>query len=202
MARSNLEPASLGLRAKSGRAIGVILSGPSHAPRVVRRVELLLSDPSIPGTAQPYHEVMDLPWEQATISVRKFTKKIEAIASRALAGILKHAQSEGYVARAVGIVGAGNRDPGKIGSTHIRAHAAEGVLFREVLEIAADASKVRSITFDQKNIVETAALELKLSPEKLRARLAEMGRAAGSPWRADEKAAAAAAWVALVRSSK
>jgi hypothetical protein len=202
VARSNLEPASLGLRAKSGRAIGVILSGPSHAPRVVRRVELLLSDPSIPGTAQPYHEVMDLPWEQATISVRKFTKKIEAIASRALAGILKHAQSEGHVARAVGIVGAGNRDPGKIGSTHIRAHAAEGVLFRAVLEIAADASKVRRITFDQKNIVETAALELKLSPEKLRARLAEMGRAAGSPWRADEKAAAAAAWVALVRSSK
>ena len=197
MAKSNDEAVSIGLRAKTARAIAVVLAGPVDSPRVVRRVELALSDPAIPATSQPYHEVMDLPWERATVAVRKSAKKIETIASKAVAGLIGDAQAEGYAVRGIGIVGAGNRNLGKIGSTHIRAHAAEGVLFREVLEVAAAANKVRSRTFDQRSLDETAALELQLPIEKLKARLAEMGRAAGSPWRADEKAAATAAWLAL-----
>ena len=197
MAKSNAEAVSIGLRAKTARAIAVVLTGPVDSPRVVRRVELVLSDPATPATFQPYHEVMDLPWERASVAVRKSAKKIETIASKALAHLIADAQGEGYAVLGVGIVGAGNRNLGKIGSTHIRAHAAEGVLFREVLEVAAAANKVRSRTFDQRSLDETAALELRLPIEKLKGCLGEMGRAAGSPWRADEKAAATAAWLAL-----
>jgi hypothetical protein len=197
MAKSKGEPVGIGLRAKTARAIAVVLAGPVDAPRVVRRVELSLTDPSSPATFQPYHEVIDLPWERATVAVRKSAKKIETIASNALARLIGDAQGEGYAVRGVGIVGAGNRNLEKIGSTHIRAHAAEGVLFREVLEVAAAANKVRSRTFDQRSLDETAALELRLPIEKLKVRLGEMGRAAGSPWRADEKAAATAAWLTL-----
>jgi len=197
MPKSKGVPVGIGLRAKTARAIAVVLAGPVDAPRVVRRVELLLSDPSSPATFQPYHEVLDLPWERATVAVRKSAKKIETIASNALARLIGDAQGEGYAVRGVGIVGAGNRNLEKIGSTHIRAHAAEGVLFREVLEVAASANKVRSRTFDQRSLDETAALELRLPIEKLKVRLGEMGRAAGSPWRADEKAAATAAWLTL-----
>lgn len=197
MAKSKGEPVSIGLRAKTARAIAVVLAGPVDAPTVVRRVELSLTDPSSPATFQPYHEVIDLPWERATVAVRKSAKKIETIASNALARLIGDAQGEGYAVRGVGIVGAGNRNLEKIGSTHIRAHAAEGVLFREVLEVAAAANKVRSRTFDQRSLDETAALELRLPIEKLKVRLGEMGRAAGSPWRADEKAAATAAWLTL-----
>jgi hypothetical protein len=197
MAKSNAEAVSIGLRAKTARAIAVVLAGPVDSPRVVRRVEVVLSDPAMPATSQPYHEVMDLPWERATVAVRKSAKKIESIASKALARLIGDAQGEGYAVRVVGIVGAGNRNLGKIGSTHIRAHAAEGVLFREVLEVAAAANKVRSRTFDQRSLDETAALELQLPIEKLKGCLGEMGRGAGSPWRADEKAAATAAWLAL-----
>jgi hypothetical protein len=160
-------------------------------------VELVLSDPALPATSQPYHEVMDLPWERATVAVRKSAKRIEAIASKALARLIANAQGEGYAVRGVGIVGAGNRNLGKIGSTHIRAHAAEGVLFREVLEVAAAANKVLSRTFDQQSFDETAASELRLPIEELKSCLGDMGRAAGSPWRADEKAAATAAWLVL-----
>lgn len=197
MPKSNAQVVSIGLRAKTARAIAVVLAGPPDSPRVIRRVEIVLSDPAMPATFQPYHEVMELSWDRATVAVRKSARKIEAIASKALARLISDTQGEGYAVRAIGIVGAGNRNLGKIGSTHIRAHAAEGVLFREVLEVAAAANKVRSRTFDQRSIDETAALELQVSNEKLKARLAEMGRAAGSPWRADEKAAAVAAWLAL-----
>jgi hypothetical protein len=197
MAKRNAEAVSIGLRAKTARAIAVVLAGPVDSPRVVRRVEVVLSDPAMPATSQPYHEVMDLSWERATVAVRKSAKKIESIASKALARLIGDAQGEGYVVRAVGIVGAGNRNLGKIGSTHIRAHAAEGVLFREVLEVAAAANKVRSRTFDQRSLDETAALELQLPIAKLKRCLGEMGHGAGSPWRADEKAAATAAWLSL-----
>ena len=97
----------------------------------------------------------------------------------------------------VGIVGAADRNLEKIGSTHIRAHAAEGVLFREVLEVAAVANDLPNRLFNERDLDETAELELKLPIAKIKAQLAEMGRVAGSPWRADEKAAATAAWLAL-----
>lgn len=197
MAKVSGHAVSIGLRAKTGRAIAVIVTGPVDSPTVVRRVELVLSDPAMPATYQPYHEVMDLPWERATVAVRKTAKRIEAVASKALARLIRDVQAEGYAVRGIGIVGAGNRNLEKIGSTHIRAHAAEGVLFREVLEGAAAANKVRSRTFDQRSLDETAGLELELPVEELKGRLGEMGRAAGSPWRADEKAAATAAWLAL-----
>src|SRR6185369_1301092 len=73
--------ASVGLRAKTGRAIAVALSGPPDSPRVIRRTELRLTDLSQPATSQPYHEVMDLPWEEAKVALRKITEKVELIAS-------------------------------------------------------------------------------------------------------------------------
>src|SRR6185369_11035181 len=78
MKAANSKPkyASVGLRAKTGRAIAVALTGPSDSPRVILRTELRLTDPSQPATSQPYHEVMDLPWEEAKIAVRKITETV------------------------------------------------------------------------------------------------------------------------------
>lgn len=129
----NSNTVSIGLRAKTGRAIAVVLSGPLNSSRVIRRVELSLVDPADPATHQPYHEVMDLPWEQAQVAVRKTAVRIEKLATKALARLVTELQAEGFQVRGVGIVGAGHRNLEKFGSTHIRAHAAEGVLFRQVL---------------------------------------------------------------------
>ena len=189
----------VGLRAKTARAIAVVLIGPLDSPRVIKRVELTLADPAVPATSQPYHEVMELPWAKAQVAVKKIASRIEKLASKALAGLILEAQSDGLIVRGVGIVGAGDRNLEKIGSTHIRAHAAEGVLFRHVLEVAASANELQSRRFDERSLDETAASELRLPIAKIKAQLAEMGRAAGSPWRADEKAAAIAAWLALAK---
>jgi hypothetical protein len=166
---------------------------------VLKRAELTLTVPAAPATSQPYHEVMDLPWEQAQVAVRKTATLIERAASKSLRRLVQEVQSEGFNVSGVGIVGAGNRNLEKIGSTHIRAHAAEGVLFRKVLETAAELNGLASRAFDERGIEQSAASELGLEVEKLRGQLAEMGRAAGPPWRADEKAAAMAAWLALAQ---
>lgn len=197
MRKTESSAASIGLRAKTGRAIAVVLTGPSISPRVIRRFEISVVDPSAPETFQPYHEVLDLPWDQARKGVQKTMRKIERVATKALSGLIKELEEEGFSACGVGIVGAGERNLEKIGSTHIRAHAAEGVLFREVLEVAAEANKLSHRRFDERSIDQAAESELKLSTARIKAQLAAMGREAGSPWRADEKAAATAAWVML-----
>lgn len=197
MARAESKAASIGLRAKTGRAFAVALTGPLNSPRVIKRLEFSVVDPASPGTYQPYHEVLDLPWEQAQKRVQKLARKIERVAAKALRSLVRELESEGFIVCGVGIVGAGERNLEKIGSTHIRAHAAEGVLFRQVLEVAAEANELPNRRFDERSLDQTVESELKLSLEKIKAQLAEMGREAGSPWRADEKAAATAAWLVL-----
>lgn len=202
MAKAKRRDVSIGLRAKTGRAIAVVLSGPATAPRFITRTELSLADPADPPTSQPYHEVMDLPWEQAKIAVRKINKRVEAISSRALARLVREIEARGLAVDGVAIVGAGDRVLEKIGSNHIRAHAAEGVLFRHVLEVAAKENKLKSRAIDERKLDDFAPGELKRSAAEIRDQLAEIGKVAGSPWRADEKAAATAAWLALASRGK
>lgn len=197
MPKAESKTASIGLRAKTGRAIAVVLTGPPTAPNVIKRLVFSVVDPAAPCTFQPYHEVLDLPWEQAQKGAQKMARKIERVATKALRTLVREVESEGFNVRGVGVVGAGERNLEKIGSTHIRAHAAEGVLFRRVLEVAAETNELPNRRFDERTIDQTAETELKIPVAKIKAHLAAMGREAGSPWRADEKAAATAGWIVL-----
>jgi hypothetical protein len=69
---------SIGLRAKTARAIAVVLGGTTDAPIVLAKLEIKLSDPKIPATAQPYHEIMELSWEESQKAVRKSASAIRS----------------------------------------------------------------------------------------------------------------------------
>ena len=193
--KSNL--VAIGLRAKTARAIVVVLGGPSDAPIVLRKFEIKLVDPKIPATAQPYHEVMDLPWAESEKAVRKSARAIEAIALKALALLIHELQSAGMKVSGVGIVGAQDKDLARIGNFHIRAHAAEGVLFRRVLDLAADANRLSRRTFPDRDFNELTRIELGAQSASIRKKLNDLGRALSPPWRTDEKQAATAAWLVL-----
>src|SRR3982074_1999257 len=185
---------SIGLRAKTARAIAVVLGGTIAAPLVVEKMEIRLADPKLPATAQPYHEVMDLPWEESQKAVRKSASAIEAIARKALAQLIKELQSAGMKVSGVGIVGALDKDLARIGNFHIRAHAAEGVLFRRVLDLAADANGGKRRTFPARELAGLASKEL---GPGIKQKLNDLGRLLPPPWRTDEKQAATAAWLML-----
>ena len=125
--------AAIGLKAKTGRAIAVVLSGPINAPQLIRRSELSLTDPKMPATFQPYHEVMELPWDESLKKVRPFVRAIERVAAKALAELVHELRTQGLTVVGIGVVGSVDRELSKIGNYHIRAHAAEGLLFRQVL---------------------------------------------------------------------
>jgi len=187
-------PAALGLRAKSGRAVAVALRGPAASPAVLWRGELAFC---APDRRQPYHPFIDRPWPEAAAAVLPAAREIEAAAASALKGLLARLRAAGAAIRSAGIVGAGRRDPARLGNPHVRAHAAEGVLFRAVLEAAAAANGLASVLYPERELYEIAGGELGLPSAEIKSRLADLGRAVGSPWRGDEKAAALAAWCSM-----
>jgi hypothetical protein len=200
MKKSNL--VSIGFRAKTARAIVVVLGGTIDAPLVLRKSQIALADPKIPATAQPYHEVMGLPWLESQKAVGKSAAAIEAIARKALGRLIKDLEVDGMRVCGAGIVGAKDRDLAKIGNYHIRAHAAEGILFRRVLDLATDANGLKRRTFSDRELDQTAAAELGAESAGVKQKLNELGRTLDPPWRADEKQAATAAWLVLHRHRK
>jgi hypothetical protein len=160
-------------------------------------MELTVGAPDTPALFQPYHEVMNRPWAQAVIAVRDAERSIEANAKRTLESALQNLRTQSLDLRCVAVVGAPDRNLVAIGSPHIRAHAAEGVLFRHIWQVAAEAVGVPCFAFSEKRFESFASARLERPIDAIRAQLAEFGAALGRPWRVDEKSAATAAWLAL-----
>ena len=186
-----LNRVTIGVKTKTGRAIAVALSEPASSPQFVCREELALSDQAVPPTMQPYHEVMELPWSESMIAVQPTINAIERIAAASLRKLIAEIETRGFRVACIAVVGPADRKLERIGNPHIRAHAAEGVLFRAVAEKAAEANDRETRSF-----VDPAA-ELKRPAREVKSVLARLGKTAGSPWRAEEKSAAMAAWAAL-----
>ncbi len=188
---------AIGLRAKTGRAIAVIVGGSPEAPLIIAKTEIKLFDPKLPATAQPYHKVMEMTWAQSQRAVKESVRAIRKVATKALAKLVKEQASTGMHVRAVGIVGAEDRDLSRIGNSHIRAHAAEGVLFRRVLDDAAVGNDLPFRMFPERKFAELVQDELGSRTNSVKKSLDEAARRLPPPWRADEKLAAMAAWMML-----
>jgi hypothetical protein len=194
---SKLKKAAIGLRARTGRAIAIVAAGTRELPVGIHRAELVLSAPARGATFQPFHEVMGLPWEQAELAARPAVSAIEELASHALAALVRELDSLGFATCGVAVVGAPERKLSAIGNPHIRAHAAEGVVFRRALEVAARANALSSRALVEKGLPALAAAELGMPAAAVADHLTRLGQELGRPWRADEKLAATAAWLVL-----
>ena len=164
---------------------------------VILKTEIKLIDPKIPATAQPYHEVMDLPWEQWSRAVSKSAKAIERVATEALAKLIEQLSADGHRAAGVGVVGSPDRDLARIGNPHIRAHAGEGILFRRVLEVGADSNQLSWQRFSDRDFDKAAAAVVGADYSKIKRTLDNLRQCVSPPWRIDEKQAAMAAWSVL-----
>ncbi len=176
-----------------------MLGETSDAPLVVKKFEMRLTDPKVPHTFQPYHAVMELPWDQSQKAARKSVAAIEAVARNAMKSLIKELKLQGIEVSGVGIVGAPDRDLARIGNFHIRAHAAEGVLFRTVLNLAAEANGLKWRLIPDKDFEQLTKSELGAKASRIKRQISELGRTVPAPWRADEKQAALAAWLVLPR---
>jgi hypothetical protein len=182
---------AVGFRVKSGFAIAVALEGPASAPHVLFRRVVEMSDPKVPETRQPYHDGFYHTEENAREIARR-VKIVERCARQSVTALLE----DTHAARA-GIIVGSLIDPEQVGNPHIRAHASEGRLFRTVLAKALRSRGVRCEVIVEKQLAAKTATGLRRPPREITRTLDGFGKALGSPWRADEKAAAAAAWLSL-----
>ena len=196
--REGGSPATIafGFRVKSGYAIAVALRGPASAPEVVARRVVELSDPASPETRQPYHDGFYTQQNDAREIARRL-KMVEGCAKRSVTSLLKDGCFAGLRCRGAVLVVGSVIDPKTVGNPHIRAHASEGQLFRTVL---ADVLRPHGLACDvivEKTLAEQAVKGLCRTDAEIKRMVATLGKTLGGPWRAEEKAACTAAWLAL-----
>ena len=119
---------------------------------------------------------------------------------QAVARLLKD-YAAGHQVIGMGMVVGSLIDPDRIANDHIRIHALEGRLFRTVVEDAAERRDLPTMIWREKDLHAAAAALLGRSQLEVRQTLTVLGRDVVGPWRAEQKAAATAAWMMLTSNT-
>ena len=188
---------AVGFRVKSGYAIAVVLDGSRQRPRPLASRIVELSDPGVAETRQPYHDGFYKTEEDAREIARR-VRIVKRCAKKSVAALVSEMEREALAERTwrAALVVGSLIDPNTVGNPHIRAHAHEGQLFRLVLEEALAEHAVDCDVIVDKQLASQVAKELGRPASVARA-VASFGKTLGGRWRAEEKAAATAAWLAL-----
>jgi hypothetical protein len=122
---------------------------------------------------------------------------VRRITEKSIAKLLAGCQQQNFRIKRAALVVGSQIDPCLVANAHVRAHALEGQLFRSVLQESLQAHCIRSDILIEREAYGKAAVELKQSNENVRRVIQNFGRDTKAPWRAEQKLAAVAAWVAL-----
>jgi hypothetical protein len=181
---------ALGFRSHSGWAALVAVAGTIDAPRVLERRKIVIADPEMPGSKQPYHAAAELPFPEGEALVRRAIESSRALALEALSARVKALRSRGHEVAGCGVVlGSGKALPPleNVLASHALIHTAEGEMFRDVLVWAAEECRLPVMGVREKSL-DPASLE----------RIGSLGKLIGPPWTQDQKYATVAAFMALV----
>jgi hypothetical protein len=189
--------ATLGFRAHSGWAALVAVVGPAAEPTAVVRRRVVLSERT---PRQPFHAAEGRSFAAAEDLIRRSTDEAADLAERAVREAVAELRSKDHEPVASGLLLAQGRPlPGlrDILASHALIHTAEGELFRDVLRRASQRCGLRLVEVSERELEARTVRSLRRSAAELQSRLAEWGKALGSPWTQDEKRAALVAWLAL-----
>lgn len=198
--------AALGFAPHSGWAAVVGLEATGEGPpRVLARERLDMTDPKDLGSKQPYHAIAALPIAEAERRLRSFGASAGAMADDGLGRILAGLAQDGWRVGAVGILESSGRKAGSLADTlasHALIHTADGDHFRGAIAGAAQGRGLSVARLRSRDLEAEAAAALGKPVEALRQAIKELGRAVGSPWGADQKAAALLAWLVLAAPTR
>jgi len=188
--------AAIGFTVKSGWATAILVGGSAKSPRVLDSRRIDLSDPAIPDSRQPYHDGFGTARASGP-GLSRLLSSVKRFSRKSVTSLLKEYQTNSFRLSGAGMVVGSTVDPDTLGNSHVRIHALEGRLFRDVIEDAATRSGLACSTWRERDLYGFAAHALKRPEPELRAGIAELGKSTSGPWRAEQKAAALAAWLVL-----
>jgi hypothetical protein len=199
IARNGSHPMkAIGLRIKSGFAIAAIVQRSADGWHLEAVRKILLSSEDLPQSRFPYHPTIELPQRQGGALSDKAVKEVRRTAAHEMRKVLEEFDGIERAGMVVGSV----IDPDSLGNPHVRVHALEGKLFREVV---AEALKKRDIgcgVLLERDAYAKAAADMRSPEPQLRAEIAALAQGRIKPWRAEEKLATLAALWSLVPGEK
>jgi hypothetical protein len=192
------EDAALGVRAHSGWASAILLSGPAAAPQMLERRRIQLCDPGIEGSKQPFHHAEPMAFAGAERFIARCAKSTDECACSAIRAFEKAATARQCRLTCCGILTASGRalpDLKSILASHALIHAAEGEFYRDAVARACEHEKIAVLRVKERDVEDWTAARVGEQP--LRSTVAALGKRLGPPWTADEKLATMVAWLVL-----
>ncbi|HYV49934.1 MAG TPA: hypothetical protein VFA20_33995 [Myxococcaceae bacterium] len=169
-------------------AVAVSVGGSAEKPEVLARARLELLREEDGVVRFVFHSVEDKPLAEAREVVERARK---ATRRNALAEVKRFAEGLGAPVVAAGLAHPAGKIPvdlEMIVKSHALIHSAEGALFRDAVAQACEALGLRVERVPRKALFTQASMKKAIDG---------MGKALGPPWGADQKEAAALAWLAL-----
>lgn len=185
-----------GFTVKSGWASAVLVKGSAASIHVLDSRRIDLSDPALPESRQPYHAAFGTARSSGP-ELSRLVASVERFGRESVTDAIDRHQRAGHQLRGIGIVVGSLIDPDTIANAHIRIHALEGRLFRQVVEDAAAGRQLPCSIWREKDLYPVAARALHQQESALRRVLKACGDTTSGPWRIEQKAAALAAWLVL-----
>lgn len=198
MAKAAQRRGALGLTVRIGRAWVVALAGPIDAPAIVDKRHIQVATTFEEGAV--YHAGQELPLDEARALIRDSESRFVERARVELEAFVESLAPPGLRIATAAMVAPPEKQLPPIETilkAHPMVHAAEGELYRRVFVQAAAACGARPRRIAGEALEKSAAVAVGISPARVAAHLAAMGKASGRPWAADQKQAALAAWIAL-----
>ena len=187
---------AIGFRVHSGWAAAVAVT---EGPKVVDRRVIVIADPAIDGSKQPFHAAEGRPFKKAEDLILRCGESTNALAAAALGEMLTGLRTDHKVI-GCGLLLSSTRtlpDLKAILASHAMIHAAEGEFFRDAMARSARNCRLPVHRVREKDLWRTCESEMHVPAEALARRIGALGKELGPPWRQDEKLAALVAWLVL-----
>jgi tRNA pseudouridine-54 N-methylase len=189
------EPATVALTLHAGRAVTVVLTGTRRDPKMILRHEIDLADPWVRESRHPYHQALGARTTDGERAQARGCRAARASAGREVRQLVRDMKAHGLDPRGAAVVVANLVDPALIAGAHARAHAEEETLYRDVVVHTLATSGI-TVTIRREATLRSEVAK-HLGHDDIDRMLKTLARAVGTPWRAAEKHASLAAWLAL-----
>jgi hypothetical protein len=193
--------AAIGFRVHSGWTALVAIALEEGLPRVLWRGRPHLVETFTFEFRQPYHTAEKAPIDEARGIISRARDEATRLAREAIGVVQAAIHAQNFELQCSGLILSSGRPlPAldRILASHALIHTADGELFRDALLQASEDCGLRTFTAKESELVEKASRELRLRPDEVLRRVADLGSALGPPWAQDEKLAALVAWLSLL----
>ena len=195
-----MKVAAIGVRMHSGWGVLVVVSSDGGRVNVIARERIDVIDEHAGGKKQPYHFAKNMALLAAEKYLAHAAAESQRLARDSIRALAENLQSRDYrIVRCAVLTASGRALPELAGilAAHPLIHTAEGEFFRNAVCSACEGMRIAVTRVRERDVEREAKATLGKSAAAAMKKIADAGKTLGSPWTADHKKAALAAWMAL-----